>query len=280
MNFLTQLISQESFCSLNVFKQVATGQRPFQRLSRQFNKAAKIRNVQNTLDQQILRAAKETLSDYSAPPLTPDLWAFKLATFYYLTHFTSSFMKTAAQGFLAQNRLELAFWAYQKSAEEANHDQLALQDIAAMGYDPAGVIESFHTPSISSLIDYFRSSVESVDPLAAVGYCYAMERIAMSIRKEHIQSVVEMLPTGASAVSCLRVHSAEGSDVSHVKETVEVISQLSERTRSKIAEACYKTSLLHFENIKRGTPSQSELRMRLSRFKQKRASPICAPICA
>ncbi len=212
------------------------------------------------LDKSVLRAAETVLKDYQPLPFTTSQWVWKLANFYYLTHFTSQFMAMAAQKFAAQGRSHLANWAWQKAKEEDHHDQLALLDIESLGYDPIAVVEAFSSQS-AQLIDYFRQTVQTDDPIDCVGYCYAMERIAMSVRAEHIQAIADSLPVGVSATRCLHTHSAIGSDASHVNETVEVVAGLSQQTRYRIAQACETTTFLHFNMIKEYSLSEQELQI-------------------
>lgn len=268
MKFFTHLLNQPTLRSFGTFNQRAVARILAHRASQVQEPA----EIQIALDKEILRAAKvvfsDTLPEHAFPVLTPERWVFKLASFYYLTHFTPKFMRTAAQGFSKAKRFSLADWAERKAAEEAHHDWLALQDIADMGYEPTAVIKTLLPTGASRMVNYFQNCVESDDPIETVGYCYAMERIAMSIREEHIQSVAAMLPATVKATRCLQVHSAEGSDSSHVEETIEAILQLDQDTQSKIISACYQTAFLHFEGIRKEALSQQKLLVKLSPLKQ------------
>lgn len=217
------------------------------------------------LDTSVLKAAETVLRDYRPLPFTTSQWVWKLANFYYLTHFTPQFMEVAAQKFATQQRSRLASWAWQKAKEENHHDQLALLDIQSLGYDPVTVIEAF-SKQTTQLIDYFRQTVQADDPINCVGYCYAMERIAMSVRAEHVQAIADALPIGVTATRCLHTHSAIGSDTSHVNDTIEVVAGLDKKTRHRIAEACETTAFLHFNMMKEYSLSGQELQSRLTKM--------------
>ena len=236
---------------------------PWQRLSIPIINQYRFERTRQRLDAAILKAARVVLADYQPLELTPTRWVWKLANFYYLTHFTPQFMSVAAQRFAAQQRSQLAAWADQKSHEEDQHDQLALLDIQSLGYDPEAVIETFRESPSARMIEYFRETVYAADPIECVGYCYALERIAISVQAEHIQGIANSLPLGVNATRCLRVHSAIGADTDHVQETVSMIAGLNEYDRHRIAQACEKTAFLHFQTTKEHALADIDLQMQL-----------------
>jgi pyrroloquinoline quinone (PQQ) biosynthesis protein C len=168
-------------------------------------------------------------------------------------------MDKAAQSFASSGRRSLAQWAAQKACEEGGHDRLALLDIQSMGYEAKAVVEALVPPAAVALVDYFTRSVQAPDPIACVGYCYTMERLALGIGEEHIQAVEALLPPGIQATRCLRVHSSVGSDVEHVEETIEMVAGLAPEERTRVVSACYETALLCFSPPKEGYISDEEL---------------------
>jgi hypothetical protein len=74
---------------------------------------------------------------------------------------------------------------------------------------------------------------------------------------DSIREVEAMLPPTVNATRCLRVHSAVGSDVQHVDETLTLVAGLSPEERGCIARACYEAALLLYREEKpsrRGDP--------------------------
>ena len=229
-------------------------------------KQYRLDQTRQSLDKSILRAAQIVLRDYQPLPFTTLQWIWKLVNFYYLTHFTPYFMQVAAQKFAEKRQPHLAYWAWEKAKEEDFHDQLALRDIQALGYDPHAVITAFSNQA-TRLIDYFRQTVYAPDPIDCVGYSYAMERIAMSMRQEHIQAISDALPEGVKATRCIEVHSAIGNDASHVEDTIEVVAALSRKNRYRITQACKTASFLHFNTIKEYRLSEQKLKYQLEKLK-------------
>ena len=68
-----------------------------------------------------------------------------------------------------------------------------------------------------------------------------------------------MLPPGIHATRWLRVHSGVGAEVEHVKETVEIVAELTPQECIRVAKACYETALLRFSPPKESYISDEEL---------------------
>jgi hypothetical protein len=214
--------------------------------------------TQKLLD-TLIALAKRAVSLRQPPTSTRTHWIWRLASQYHLTHSTPELMAEASQRFANVGCEELAQWAAQKAKEESGHDRLALLDIQSLGYDAEAVVEALVLPSATALVDYFTRSVQTPDPIACVGYSYAMERLALAISEKHIQTVESLLPPGTSATRCLRVHSGVGADVEQVEETVELVAGLTPEERTRVAIACYETALLSFSSPQRDYPSDEKL---------------------
>ncbi len=227
----------------------------------------KIAEVRRFLDSAILAAAKERLSVSQPASVTPAKWIWQLASSYYLTHATPPLMQAAAQRFAAAKRWQLAQWAEHKSYEEKGHDQLALLDIEAMGYDAQAVVERFAPSGAIALVNFFARSAQAADPIDCVGYSYTLERLALLIDASHIQQVEAALPSGVQATRCLRMHSSLGGDVHHVEETLEVIADLTSEEQRSIRHACYETACLYFNSLQAEPVSEVDLQQALSHLR-------------
>lgn len=221
--------------------------------------AERIVQTQKLLDRAIADAWHTVKTDRRPPKLTPMRWVWRLAGLYHLCHPTPRLMEEATQSFASANRKSLAQWAAEKAIEEAGHDQLALLDIQSMGYKAEAVVEALVPPAAKALIDHFTRSVRESDPIDCVGYSYTGERLAICRGVEYIQMVEALLPPHTNATRCLRVHSAVGSDVKHVEETIEMIAELSHDERVRVARACYKAALLRFSPPKEHYISDEEI---------------------
>lgn len=99
-----------------------------------------------------------------------------------------------------------------------------------------------------------------------------MERLALGINENYLQKIQALLPPGTHATCCLQVHSSAGSDIMHVKETVEMVSQLTVEEQKYVAKSCYRTALAYFSPLKERYVSEEELQSLLSPFKWTRNS--------
>lgn len=201
--------------------------------------------------------------EVEVPPLTAIRWAFRLAGLYHLTRSTPSLLRHAAATFAAAGRVGLARWAYVRAEEEAGHDRLALRDLAALGYDAARAVEQLRPPIAMRLLGFFEAAARAPDPIAVVGYAYAIERLALTVGRVEIEAVERVLPPGVRATRCLRVHSAIGSDDDHVRETIDALVACTPAERRAVAVAAHETARLCFEPVAGGHPSDEEIAAQL-----------------
>lgn len=196
------------------------------------------------LDGVICAAQREITKAERTPPLTLRRWAWRLAGYYHTTQATPRLMMKVAERFAAAGRTRLAHYAAGKALDEKRHDELALRDLKALGYQ-AEFLDGHLAPSTAArLVDYFTGCVYGPNPVECLGYSYALERLAAAINKDYIERVKMLLPPGVRATRCLRVHSALGSDTRHLGEAVEVIASLTVTEREMVALACYETTRL------------------------------------
>lgn len=174
--------------------------------------------------------------------MTPIRWIWRLCGYVHLTTDTPRLLGAAADRFAAQGRDALARWAHERAREEDKHDVLALRDLAAMGVDGPKAIEALRPHPAQRLVAWFRDAALATDPIACVGYAYAVERLSIETGTEDIEAVQALLPEGLHATRCMRVHSGAGSDADHVDETVRVVSQLSPPVREAVVLATYQAA--------------------------------------
>jgi hypothetical protein len=221
--------------------------------------ASNTAKIRDHLDGAIVFAWNTVKSNRKPPALTCTRWLWRLAASYHLCHSSSQLMEQAAQHFAASGRQRLAQWAAQKAREERGHDQLALLDIASMGYEASEVVKAFYPPSAKALVDYFTQSVQASDPIRCVGYIYTIERLGLVNKEEFIQTVKALLPPDVHATRCLHVHSSVGVEVEHVKDALEMLAGLSFEELTQVAIACYETALLCFSPPNESYISDEEL---------------------
>ena len=223
--------------------------------------------TRNLLD-GAMAAAKVAIPLGSKPPaLTPNRYIWQLAGAYQITHATPTLMTEAGKRFALANRHELSDWIFEKAKEETGHDRLALLDIQSLGYRAEELVQSIIPAASMILVDYFQRSVHDVDPIDCVGYAYALERLAIGAKQEHIDKIENLLPANVRATRCFKVHSSVGSDAEHVEENLEMIARLSFVERSRVIRACYETALLLFSPPSEGYVSEAELEEMLKPFR-------------
>lgn len=193
---------------------------------------------------QRARAEEGGAGSKAPPPMTPARWVWRLAGYYRTTTATPPLMLEAAARFEAMGESALARWAEEKAVEERGHDELALRDIRALGYDAEKVVERLQPKTALALARYFKASVRGEHPVGCVGYSYALERLALTRGPGFIDFIRSILPPGVDATRCLRVHSSAGTDARHVEETVLAVAALKAELRAQIALATYETTAL------------------------------------
>ncbi|MEM8828806.1 MAG: hypothetical protein AAGE96_05545 [Cyanobacteria bacterium P01_G01_bin.19] len=218
-----------------------------------------VATTRNLLDGAMAAAKIAVNSDVVPPEMTPNRFVWQLAGAYQITHVVPPLMKQASERFASLNRHILSSWAFEKSQEEKGHDRLALLDLQSLGYRAEELVSSIVPRAATSLVDYFTRSVNDSDPIDCVGFTYAIERISLGTKEEHIQNIESLLPQGINATRCIRVHSAVGADAGHVDENVEMIAGLSAAERIRVVRACYETALLIFSPPQEGYHSEAEL---------------------
>lgn len=195
-----------------------------------------------------------------APPrraLTLAGWVHRLAGYFHTTHATPPRMIEAAERFEAEGRAALAAWALGKSRDERGHDELALRDLASLGYDARALVTAHVPETAAALVDFFTACVRGPgDPARSVGYAYALERLAATRTMAEVRAVQAVLPKGIDATRCLRVHSAAGTDADHVDDIVTLVAGLSHDERERITQAAYETTRIG--RITRGEIARSD----------------------
>lgn len=207
-----------------------------------------------------------TRTTATRPALTAERWAWRLAGYYHTTHATPRLMAEAARCFAAMGKQELAEYSKSKVEDEGGHDQLALRDLAALGYDAERFVAELIPPTAAALVDYFAELVRAENPSGCVGYAYALERLATTHDKNYLRQVEAVLPSNIKATRCLRVHSSMSADAQHVEDALEVTARQSAEDRRLIAMAAYETTRICCSSPVGGHITETELQNRLTAF--------------
>jgi len=207
-----------------------------------------------------LRAARLAAGDATPPPLTLERWVWRLCGLYHMTTRTPSLLAEAEVKFCAAGRPLLAEWAADRQREETGHDRLALRDLSALGHDAEALVARVHPPNAKSMVDWFAAAVhDHPNPIGALAYAHTVERLALRFGQAYLDRVRSVLPRGVDATRCLRIHSAVGSDVSHVRDNITVIAHLPAEERIACALACRRIARLSSTSPAGGYRDQATL---------------------
>jgi pyrroloquinoline quinone (PQQ) biosynthesis protein C len=153
-----------------------------------------------------------------------------------------------------------------KLAQEEGHDEFALDDLRALGYEPESLVRTVPpVPSVAALVDFARDCVRGRDPVRFLGYVYALERRVLRLTDEWFDSLGKALPPGAPVATGLRAHATE-FDHEHAEEAVEFIAGLPAADRTNIARACHRTTELSCAPSLNEFPSEGQLEAWLGRY--------------
>ncbi|MBS1789303.1 MAG: iron-containing redox enzyme family protein [Acidobacteria bacterium] len=222
--------------------------------------------TRHLLDGVIAAAQRSVPRAAQRPALTTERWAWRLAGYYHTTHATPRLMAEAAGRFAALGKQELSDYAKSKVEDEGGHDQLALRDLAALGYDADRLVKELIPPTAAALVDHFTKLVRAENPAGCVGYAYALERLATTHDKTYLQQVEAALPPTVKATRCLRVHSGMSADAQHVEDALKITARQSAEDRCLVALATYETTRICCSSPAGGHITEAELQHRLSAF--------------
>lgn len=164
-----------------------------------------------------------------------------LASSYQTTHATPPTMRFVAERLAAKGQHAAASHCRKVADEESGHDTLALNDLKALGLPAQDFVDRLRPNGSLANVALFKRYADSTQPIAVLGYAYALERMALFTTEATITALEQLIPKGIKASSCLRVHSAVGSDSGHVAESIDFIATLPAHDRATIARAAYET---------------------------------------
>jgi hypothetical protein len=205
-----------------------------------------------------ITAAERDAPRIDEPPMTPLRWAWNLVSQWHCAHYSVALLPDLIERFQHANRPELAEFATQKLEEERGHDQFAIDDLTALGYDAEPLVRAAPpAPTVTAGLEYARSCVHGETPVEFLGYAYALERRVLNL-KGWLPSLDAVLPPGVDAASGVRAHVDE-LDTAHVNEAIAFFTGLPAMDRTAIATGCYRTTQICCAWSADQIPSDAEL---------------------
>lgn len=181
----------------------------------------------------------------SKAPYTLQRYVHSLASSYVTTLATPQVMRRLAARLrsLGADESWIRFSDAMAHDEDGHEDELA-EDVKALGLDAAAFLAAVRPPSAVALVAYFNRLVDSDEPIAAIGYAYALQRSSLLLSKDVVERIEALIPPGVNATRSLRVHSAVGGNDKHARETEDFIATLPPAARRAVALALFETILL------------------------------------
>jgi hypothetical protein len=164
-----------------------------------------------------------------------------LAASYQTTRATPPTMRRVVGRLAGRGQHAAAAHCLRVAEEESGHDRLALKDLAELGLPAHEFVAYLQPKPALAMVELFTRLADSDEPIAVLGYVYALERMALFSTEASVAAIERLLPAGIKATRCLRVHSAAGSDIRHVAESIAFIATLPPDDRAAIARATYET---------------------------------------
>jgi len=226
-----------------------------------------------TSTRQLLDAAVCAAIDAAPAPrpqraLSLPRYVWMLVGYAHSTRATPRLMAEAEERFLEARRRDCVELARRIIEFESGDEELALEDLRALGYDAEYLVSSV-TPPTADLVEYFAECVRGPEPVSAFGYCYALERASLSVDQSYLESLKALLPPYVEATRCRRLHSSLGADVAHVATLAEAMATLPAPDRERIARAVYETTLRIASSSVADSPSDEELARKFAKFVSK-----------
>ena len=181
----------------------------------------------------------------------------------------------AAKRFEELGRPEVAAYLEERAREETGHDRLALKDLRALGVPAERLVANFIPQGIKPLCKRFDDLCVQDYPIGCIGYSYCLERIAALKQKSDVERVRTLCPDGVDATRFLRSHSALGSEVSHVEETIAFVASLPANDRIAVVQETYQSALIMAEGYNHELlKSEADL---LEELQQALGEPLASP---
>jgi hypothetical protein len=212
-------------------------------------------------------AAEQSAPAIDEPPITPRRWAWNLVSQWHCAHHSVALLEDVIERFDAIARPDLAAFARQKLEDELGHDQFALDDLAALGYDANQAVRHVPpAPTVTAGLDYANSCVQGEQPSEFLGYTYALERRVLDLDDDWFTALEAGLPPDVT--TGLRKHASE-LDSDHVEAAITFVAGLPAADRTTIATGCYRTTQICCAWSPDQVPSDAELERWLSRCEVK-----------
>ena len=127
--------------------------------------------------------------------------------------------------------------------EEGPHKKLCIADLKDLEINHKKIFSLYKFEKEESMVKYFWKLAKSNEPLATLGYAYALEKTALIFNTpERVQEIVDLLGSKASATRCIKAHMSTSHEKEHVEQSLRLIATFKNKTIGEIVKATFETS--------------------------------------
>lgn len=145
--------------------------------------------------------------------------------------------------FLDQGLLDIANHYKKIKLEEGPHKKLCIADLKDLNIDYKKIFSLYSFDKEESMVKYFWKLAKSKEPLATLGYAYALEKSALIFNTpEKVNQIIDFLGANASATRCIKAHMSTSHEKEHVDQSLRLIATFKNKTIAQIAKATLETS--------------------------------------
>lgn len=213
-----------------------------------------------------IAAAERNAPAPQPTPMTATRWTWQLMGQWYCAHHSVALLPTVASRYDSAGRRDLARFARRKLEEELGHDQFPLDDLRGLGHDAQALVRAVAPPPAArACVEYARACARGDHPVDLLGYVYALERRVIRVPDQWLTDLETVLPSGVDAVSAIRLHAMD-LDLEHVDEAIRFIAALPAGDRTRVAQACYRTTEICCAAFPDDNPTEAELERRFRQY--------------
>jgi hypothetical protein len=211
-------------------------------------------------------AQRKSDRNTAAPQYSLSRYVFSLASTNLTVEATVPLTRSLARRLQGLGYEDGAKFAENFANNEAQHENVVVEDLAALGINPTLFTTALQPEGAKNLVKLFAGLVDGPTPITAIGYMYALQRSSLLIDKSITQKIESTLPKNSNATRTLRIHGGMGENAKHARETEELIATLSAGDRRLVALSVFDT--IYLMTNRDDYPGDEAVRSLMQKFKK------------
>lgn len=199
-------------------------------------------------------------ADYSLPRYVYSLAASKVTI-----DSTPPMMRSTVKNLISKKApVAWVHFFEQMATDEDGHEITPVADINALGISAVSFFKDYQPAGTVKLVQYGWKLSGSSEPVATLGYAYALQRSSLLLNKKIVDKIEAIIPVGVVANRSLRLHSGVGQNAKHVAEAEEFIATLPPQAKESVLLAIFETISI----LKRSDsyPGDEEMKKIINRY--------------